>query len=576
MNKIVHISDLHFYADRRGWVKRKFWRLWYILRKIDTRLFTEQNATRLFTHIGTLKPSHIIVTGDLTTTGHEDEFKKAKELLYKLEREIKPNTDTEQGEQELSMQEKISDFKLNPKLFTIVPGNHDVVNKKKVKGKYSKLGLFFKYFGETIPDFNPDSDGYDSLFPFKKDIGKNIALIGINSTKNVSVHWAWRNAVGEIRHKQLDNLPDLLKTDKFKIVALHHHPLPVPYDDKFERWMTLKNSRRFLHICYTYGVNLILHGHKHDPFMWESNPRVPELDPPHQISILAAHAPTVRQPNARISYNVMEEINDTKGRICLSSKNYDWDHDEGKFIEKAGPSIGRRDTLELMEQFPDLATRTVYLHKYHDEVIENNARIWAYAQRFDYQIKEYSVNLKILEDKCLEYTKKVTLTGSKLPERNPIQMLRVYINGTTDIEYKDLELSIKPEDDNGISFLPCVDNPQAKKIIIVFLPAIEDDKDIRKYTLKCKWPGFWTKLFEDGKDSITEKPQSEGNIEKLAIRLTMDAKTEEIKPQKLKFQRSPIDGDITNIEKDPEGNSYCEWTLTDVHPNTEYTLAIEH
>ena len=64
----------------------------------------EQNAKKLFAHIGTLKPSHIIVTGDLTTTGHEDEFKKAKELLYTLEHQIKSNKNQEQGDQELSIQ----------------------------------------------------------------------------------------------------------------------------------------------------------------------------------------------------------------------------------------------------------------------------------------------------------------------------------------------------------------------------------------------------------------------------------------------------------------------------------------
>ena len=575
MNKIVHISDLHIYADRRNWIKRQFWRFWYYSRRIDTRLYTESNAKKLFAHIGTLKPIHIIITGDLTTTGHEEEFKKAKKLLYKLEQEIKSNENQEPEEQELPISDKIIDSKLDQKLFTIVPGNHDVVNKDKVEGKYSKLGLFFKYFGETIPAFNPDLKNCDSLFPFKKDIGENIELIGINSAKNVSVQWAWRNAVGKIWHKQLDDLPDLLQTDKFKIVALHHHPLPIPYDDKFEGLMRLKDSKRFLHICYTNGVDLILHGHKHNPFMWESNPNVPELDPPRQICVLAAHAPTVRPPDAKISYSVMEEHKDTKGRTCLSSKNYTWKYDEGTFGKKEGPSIGRRDTLELMKEFPDLSARTVYLHKYHDEVLENNKKIWSYTQKYDYQFKEYSVHLKILDDKSLEYIKKVTITGSKQLENNPIQMLRTFIKGPTSIEYKDLELSIKSDDDKSLSFLPCVDLPQEKKIIIVFLPVIKDDKDVRKYLLKCKWPGFWAKLFEEAKDSITEHPQSEGNIAKFTIRLTIDNKTKEINTQNLNFQRLPNIGSMTDISKDVDGNVYCEWTMTNVPSDKDYTLTME-
>lgn len=47
------------------------------------------------------------------------------------------------------------------------------------------------------------------------------------------------------------------------LAVVHHHPLPLPYDDEFERMMVMDNAGSFLSEIARRGVRLVLHGHKH-------------------------------------------------------------------------------------------------------------------------------------------------------------------------------------------------------------------------------------------------------------------------------------------------------------------------
>lgn len=49
----------------------------------------------------------------------------------------------------------------------------------------------------------------------------------------------------------------------YKIVALHHHPVPIRYDHKRARWLTLLNAGEFLEEMIRHDVDLIVHGHEH-------------------------------------------------------------------------------------------------------------------------------------------------------------------------------------------------------------------------------------------------------------------------------------------------------------------------
>ena len=62
-------------------------------------------------------------------------------------------------------------------------------------------------------------------------------------------------------------LPDKEKDTLVRIVALHHHPLPLADAEggrlNKERFLYLKKPARFLDACRKWKVNLVLHGHAH-------------------------------------------------------------------------------------------------------------------------------------------------------------------------------------------------------------------------------------------------------------------------------------------------------------------------
>ena len=47
------------------------------------------------------------------------------------------------------------------------------------------------------------------------------------------------------------------------IAAVHHHPLPLPYDDSTEQMMIMDNAGALMKELSQAGIRLVLHGHKH-------------------------------------------------------------------------------------------------------------------------------------------------------------------------------------------------------------------------------------------------------------------------------------------------------------------------
>jgi len=74
---------------------------------------------------------------------------------------------------------------------------------------------------------------------------------------------------GEVGYRQLVWFEDLLKKhrDKFKIVALHHHLVPIP--DTGSRQNIILDAGDALRTLISGEANLILCGHKHRP--WKLN-----------------------------------------------------------------------------------------------------------------------------------------------------------------------------------------------------------------------------------------------------------------------------------------------------------------
>ena len=183
--KIAHISDLHLPGN-------------YYVSDWGEQVIKTLNSTRL---------DLILITGDITDNGYQDEYEIAKEFVEKL----------------------------IPKKMIIL-GNHDSRN--------SGYVIFEQIFGNRFP--------YYEL----KDIG----ILGLDSSEPDIDE-------GHIGRENYILLKDKLSHKRVKIVALHHHVIPIPNTGR-ERNILI-DSGDFLKLCIDLNINLVLSGHKHMPWIWK-------------------------------------------------------------------------------------------------------------------------------------------------------------------------------------------------------------------------------------------------------------------------------------------------------------------
>ncbi len=208
---------------------------------VNGEFYSEKLANILYKHTKVRKPDIIIVTGDITDYGYVHEYEKAIFYLSSLETE---------------------------KLI-VVPGNHDSRN----------LGyiVFEKIFGTRYPFY----------------IENNLCIQGIDSTEPDIDD----GHIGRLTYYIVEE--NLKKCNGLKIVALHHHLVPVPWTGR-ERNIPV-DAGDFLYLLLKLGVNIVLSGHKHVPWMWNVN----------NMIILHSGTTTTYRLKAGIhpSYNVLE-LND--------------------------------------------------------------------------------------------------------------------------------------------------------------------------------------------------------------------------------------------------------------------------
>jgi len=163
----------------------------------------------LVKEVNELNPDVIVITGDLTNEGLMKEYKKCKSLLTKF----------------------------NTKKIISISGNHD----------YRNTGyLLFKKF-----------------FPFEtvNELDDDVVLITVGTARPD------RNN-GEVGYRQNLWLERTMKKykDKVKIVAMHHHLIPIPDTGSDE--LTVVDAGDVLRTVLDTRVDVVLCGHKHRPWAW--------------------------------------------------------------------------------------------------------------------------------------------------------------------------------------------------------------------------------------------------------------------------------------------------------------------
>ena len=159
--------------------------------------------------VNQINPDVIVITGDLTNEGLMKEYEECKSLLTKF----------------------------NTQKIISISGNHD----------YRNTGyLLFKKF-----------------FPFQtiNELDDDVVLVTVGTARPD------RNE-GEVGYRQNLWLERTMKKykDKVKIVAMHHHLIPIP--DTGSDQLTVVDAGDILRTILDTHVDVVLCGHKHRPWAW--------------------------------------------------------------------------------------------------------------------------------------------------------------------------------------------------------------------------------------------------------------------------------------------------------------------
>lgn len=224
--RVAHLSDVHISN-----VPATLLRMWWGKRLLGggnmllnrRRHMPNTNVERVVQHIVGQKPDVVLISGDLSTTALEAEFKHARECLEPL-------------------------TGLGP--VVCIPGNHDMYTVGA-----QRAGLYAKFFAEWHGECEAE-EGY----PFAREVSNDVVCIGLNTSVPTDYLGSW----GMLTDGQLERLPGLLQryADRFRIVMIHHF-LEDKHGTPGLPKRGLRNRDAFLAILEEHGAELILHGHEH-------------------------------------------------------------------------------------------------------------------------------------------------------------------------------------------------------------------------------------------------------------------------------------------------------------------------
>ena len=205
-------------------------------------------ATRVVDEINELRPDALVVTGDLTDMGFRQEFKVAHRFISRMEVEN----------------------------VLVLPGNHDARNVGDLH--------FEELFGSRSTELR----------------FRGVRIVGLDSSEpDLDA-----GRIGRNRYRWIEER--FSEPDEFKIVALHHHLLPVPGTGR-ERNIVY-DAGDVLRVLGGSGCDVVLCGHKHVPHVW----RLEDM-----IVVNAGTACSHRlRGMTRASYNILE-ITEDRVKIIL-------------------------------------------------------------------------------------------------------------------------------------------------------------------------------------------------------------------------------------------------------------------
>ncbi len=244
----------------------------------------------LVSDMQTIKPDHVVISGDLTHIGTANEFDQVAEWL--------PSIGT--AEQ-----------------VTLIPGNHETY----VKSAWQET--FAKWHDYLVADeAKPGSQTVE--FPTLR-VRNPVAFIGLNSAYPSAPFLA----TGKLGNQQLDKLAQVLEKTKqqglFRVVIVHHPPVP-----KICKWRKrLIDASKLEQVLQQYGAELVLFGHTHNTEYRE----LKTISGKTPLISLSSASSNSDEKLRRASYAVFRVNKDQSGEWQLSKKIRQYRQEQQKFVE---------------------------------------------------------------------------------------------------------------------------------------------------------------------------------------------------------------------------------------------------
>jgi len=166
---------------------------------------------------------------------------------------------------------------------------------------------FMRHFGRLIPSDPPAEIALTKRrgFPFVKKLEDGaVWIIGLDTTTRVPAKVVGFNALGNVGERQLGRLRKVLAApalkDARKLVVMHHHPMIVPFHNWGDSLKALRSSQKLMTLLYAERVDMVLHGHKHSPFCWQSH----AFDQ-HNMAVICAGPPNAYARDAQWSQQTL-------------------------------------------------------------------------------------------------------------------------------------------------------------------------------------------------------------------------------------------------------------------------------
>jgi 3',5'-cyclic AMP phosphodiesterase CpdA len=211
--KFIHISDLHFHRDKRD----------------------NKDALKALKNIKERYAEHyLLVTGDITDDGHEEQYEQAFDALKPFKKHI-----------------------------FVCPGNHDFGAVGFIYDR-DRAELFDMRLAKPLAQHGTFAGDNQPVVNVVKDGDEKVLLIAIDTNLETEVPFDF--ACGEIGEKQLKALNAILSNpdnaDLTTFLMFHHHPFM-----RNDPFMELQDAAALWPIVYK-RLDVLLFGHRHVSEMW--------------------------------------------------------------------------------------------------------------------------------------------------------------------------------------------------------------------------------------------------------------------------------------------------------------------